>query len=177
MKKLYFVGYKGISVPSQLIKWFTRGEYSHISIYHPEVNKQMEQWPHTGDFTTAYFDYSDMSVHTPGTPFEVWSIAVTEAEYEYCMEYWQLAADRKEKYDWRGVMDFMIKGDENAEGRSFCSEIAIKPQVLWNAWTTVDANTVDPSKFIMLMQVRGAQLAHVGQVQANVNLADILPEV
>jgi len=99
MTKVRFVAFKGLSLASKAIQFFTRSMgYSHIAFLGPTgmngkdlefdykndcpVNltgkeKLIECWPYKGNRWQEW-SVSCMSNHTAGTPYEVWELPCTE---------------------------------------------------------------------------------------------------
>lgn len=160
-RKLEFAAFKGVSLLSNMIRMHTRGDYSHIGIV--DGDRLIEQWPHGASIWDSWMDYSDWDNHTKGTPYEIWSLELPVTDYEYCMNYYQVEAERKTPYDFRGILGFITKGNDNPD-KTFCSEAAIIPLVKIMGWDRTDPATVDPSRFVSILQAAGGALELEGAV-------------
>ena len=174
--KLYFAAFKGISVSSKIIKHQTGGLFSHIAIFLDGHAKEMcekrgypvndkcfiEQWPHGDNFFDAWFDFSNLAEHTPGTQYEIWSLDLPWEQWQYCMEYY--LNHLKEPYDWAGIAHFRIKMIKEDPNKSFCSEIAIEPILRVRRIQHLSSHNIHPSGLIGLVEFAGGKLEEARMV-------------
>jgi len=159
---LRFVAFEGKSIASKLIKFHTRSsKYSHIAIL--VDGRLIEAWPH-GKSMKSWIDYSDFNSHKPGTQYEIWGLSVPTKEYSYCVDAWTQMAEDKVKYDWWGILGFLLKRTKDVESKMFCSEMAIKPLVEIKKLTSVKPFHISPEMFVCLIQAMGATLLTTDQV-------------
>ena len=161
MKKLKYAAFKGRSIFSDAINFYTRGEYSHIAINDWANDRLIEQWPHDGGFIRSWMDYSSFDKHEPGTEYEIWTLEVPNFVYDYCMTYYYDEADKKTAYDWKGIWNFVFKGDDDKH-KTFCSEAAVIPLCKSLNWNKIDPASVHPSFFVYLLQAAGGYPEHSG---------------
>jgi len=149
-----FYAFKGKSFISRLIKFWTRGPYSHIAV---EVDGQLiEAWKFKDGL---HWDYSSLSNHTPGTPYEVWVYdGLTPEQERYCKQFWTFLADIKAGYDFKGILGFVFKKVKDEQSKFFCSEGAIWPITKVKNWDRVRPYRVDPTRFVEIIQAAGAKL-------------------
>ncbi len=109
-------GYSGRGTGSKLIKWFTRGAYSHNSVVII-----------IDDYTVEYESLQGSGVvrHTPNT---LSSHTYDSLEAPLSKEQVLAANDLLlslvgAKYDWKGVFGFVLKRKKHLMSRWFCSEL------------------------------------------------------
>ncbi len=65
-------------------------------------------------------------------------------------------AHRQKKYDWKSLLNFILKGrGENKKG-AICSEGAIRPVVEFKKFTSIKPSEVSPKVFIQVIEAMGA---------------------
>jgi len=113
---------QGISFYSKVIKWFQWGNpNTHIFyIYEEELNKEDPV------ILESIADYgvhkSKLSVaHTPGTPYQIYSLKVTTKQKRIIEEY--LEQQIGKGYDYIGILGFASRKDTNDNNKLFCSEL------------------------------------------------------
>lgn len=117
--------YKGTSFTSKLIKWFTRGEYSHVGILFQD-GTVIEAWEPNG----VRLSKSLGEVHEPGTVVDIYGLA-DEVNFDCQREaYYWVQGELGKPYDWAGIFQFLTKGDRsrqecNHPEKWFCSEISM----------------------------------------------------
>ena len=154
---LRFYAFKGKSFLSRLIRFWTRGEYSHIAI---EIeNKLIEAWKHGKKLC---WGYSDLTNHTPKTPYEIWELPLTPEEEDFCRIFYKSLADTSASYDLRGVFGFVFKVTEGDKRKWFCSEGAIYPLVVLRDWNKIKPWRVSPTRFIEIIQAAGGKCVETG---------------
>ena len=164
MSELMFVAFKGKSVISKTIRWFTRSmDYSHIAVMLPD-GKLVEAWNHAGGFK-QWVDYSAIEIHTPKTHYEVWSLEVPEGVHDFCLNYYNHHAQAKTPYDYKGIIGFISKGKKHEnKNKLFCSELAISPVAHGLGWDRITPAHIDPETFIDIIQAAGGRLVKEGVV-------------
>jgi uncharacterized protein YycO len=113
---LCFCGHHGSGIISRLIKWQTRGVYSHVSILLPDC-RQVEAW-WDGVQVRDRFDPhgGDVDFFTVG--------AVTPAQVDTIVS--RALAEKGAAYDFMAIADFITRGKptSGSQTRWFCSELA-----------------------------------------------------
>ena len=112
--------YRGISVASRLIRWYTRGPYSHAAWIDPDTGACYEAWTSGVRKELTY-----ESNHTPGTPVDFFA---TPATREQSLAIRQFLQDNLGKpYDWPAIFKFVTRRPEAAadQERWDCSEIIL----------------------------------------------------
>ena len=159
-RHIEYVQFQGISFTSEIIKKFTGGNDSHSAVLDreaPDPTKPLiEQWPHNGGIK-AWMGYSEWESHSKGTPCQVWSLKVPADDYDWIMGQYRSAAERREEYDWSGIISFFGIGKEDPN-KTFCSEIMFKYLAERKGWSRTDPSKVHPSKFGDILEMIGAKL-------------------
>lgn len=158
MPELKFVAFRGKSVVSRLIRYFTRSpEYSHIAVLVPKMkNTLIEAWNHEGGMK-QWTDFSAIKQHSPGTRYEIWTLEVSEDVYKHCTNYYGHHAQQKTPYDYRGIIGFILKKTvKQNKKKLFCSELAITPLAEAREWDKVIPSHIDPGNFVDIIQAAGA---------------------
>ena len=113
--KLYVRGYRGAGAGSRVIKWFTRSEFSHVSlIFHMHGYAQeieaiqgegvIQHKPHT----SRHKEFLDLAV--PVSYEQILNIHINAMR---CIG---------AKYDWKGVISFLLHRKKHTLDKFFCSE-------------------------------------------------------
>ncbi len=162
-RHLEYVQFQGISWMSRIIQGFTRDSDSHSAVIDRQAPTEkilIEQWPHKGG-ATAWMGYNTFeNGHTPGTPYYIWSLAVSPQDYDFVMDYYRRSAEEKKPYDWAGIIAFALKGEGSAD-KTFCSEEMVTPLTLrLKNWEWVKPVVVHPGYFRNLLIAAGA--THTG---------------
>ena len=114
---LYFIGYKGISLVSKVIKWRTNGVYSHVGeIKNLETLSELSSFEGNGGV-----GFTDPSFHKRGTPYDIFELEVTkkqEREFRLFKEK-QIGLE----YDFLGILGFFVNRDFQSQDKWFCSEL------------------------------------------------------
>lgn len=120
--------FKGVSLTSKLIKFFTWSKYSHVSLKFSD-DMLLEAW-HKTNSVQMYSVNEIFSVHKNGTKIDVY-----ELNNEYFDIQTKLIIEEKiksnsffylnKKYDFLGVLGFLTKS-KIKNNRWFCSEIIHK---------------------------------------------------
>jgi hypothetical protein len=160
---LYYVAFHGISKVSRVIQFCTRSEYSHVAVCTDVGSMTMiEAWAHNGGWK-QWWAVSDMRVHTPGTPYELWGIEVPEDEYRHAMGLYHMWAANRSPYDWRGVLGFELKWVRENKKGFFCSEGTIYPFVKWRRLDSINPAHVSPINFIWILESMGGKMVMTGK--------------
>jgi len=163
---LEYVQFQGISPTSRIIQKFTGGQDSHSAVLDREAvdptRQLIEQWPHVGGIK-AWMDWSPWESHTKGTPYEIWSLEVPADCYEWVMNQYRAAAERKEEYDWSGIVGFLGIGRDDPK-KTFCSEIMFKHLAQYRNWTRLKPSKVHPTMWGNILECIGAKLTQRGIV-------------
>jgi hypothetical protein len=122
-----------------------------------------EQWPHSGRIE-SWMDYSNFAAHTPGTPYEIWSLEMTRLQWEYCIAHYVKSCENKKPYDWAGIVNFRYKFIKEDPDKTFCSEELITPIAEALSWGSVRPWTVHPTACVNLLQAAGGKLLSTGTV-------------
>jgi hypothetical protein len=163
MQELKFIAFKGKSIVSKAIRYFTRSrDYSHVAILMPD-SKLIEAWDHQG--WGQWTDYSTIAKHTKGTKYEIWELEVSEEAAAHCMGYYQHHADLKTPYDYFGVAGFIFKKTtRHSKKKLFCSELCITPLCEAKGWDKITPNHISPESFVDIIQAAGGKIIKEGKV-------------
>jgi len=160
MASLEFVGFKGVSLFSKFVKFFTRGDYSHIAVLLSD-GELIEVWKRSSG---VYWDYSTLQNHTKGTPYEVYSLPVSSEVAEKALSFYRYLALRRIPYNYLGVIGFVIPVF-TSNGGYFCSEGCWEGLAFASPdFRDIEGWRVSPTTFIKLIRLRGAELVHTGEV-------------
>lgn len=132
--------YKGTGLVSKLIRWQTRGMYSHAALLRPD-GRVIESW-HDGG-VRIFRPKSWDGIHAfdvPEMDQEKWEIALRWAEGEV-----------GQPYDWRGVARFISRSKDRKNRRWFCSELV---------FAALDAAGVPPLLRVPACEVSPAMLGY-----------------
>lgn len=106
--------HKGTSLVSRLIRWQTRGEYSHTSLVLPD-GRQIEAWS-DGVHINARFDAHDSAV-------DFFTVDASAEQLAMMVEFAQ--GEVGCAYDWWGDACFVTRMQPSeSNNRWFCSELA-----------------------------------------------------
>jgi hypothetical protein len=111
--------YKGTSIVSQAIKFFSWSEYSHAS-WVTENGGEYESWDGVGVQYSAKFG----AAHTKGTFVDLFNIKITSQE-TYNLELFFKSQIGK-KYDYKGILGFLMRKDYESVEKWFCSELIME---------------------------------------------------
>lgn len=116
----YIAFYRGTSFISRAIKWFTWGNFSHVS-YIFDDDRVIEAWHKGGVVERQSFHES----HKPGTRVERYKVKdmthVQEVEFID-----KLRKEVGKKYDFRGIVGFIRRADTHDFLKWFCSELIMQ---------------------------------------------------
>lgn len=162
-KQVNFVVFKGISLVSKTIKFYTRSDYSHVAFIMPNNKTLIEAWTH-GSKIKQWWDYSTPANHTNGTPYEIWGLVVSEDDWIAITNTFMDWADEKLPYNWFGIIGFVLKNEKDSDRGKFCSEGCIYPFVQRYNWDKIDPSEVSPEDFVRIMQAAGGSMIEEGVV-------------
>ncbi len=151
---LKFVAFKGVSKLSNIIKFFTRSEYSHIAVLLQD-NTLIEAW---GKIPDVKWMYSSFKAHTVGTPFDVYGIELARKEEELAIRFYKFLAETNVRYNWLGVVGFVLPFFTSSGGY-FCSEgcwegLRFASREFWHT----EGWKVSPDLFVRLILAHGGEL-------------------
>ncbi len=114
IKKVYARGYKGKGTGSKFIKWFTFGEFSHVSlifVFEDGHMREMEAiqgrgvWANPEPVNEGFTDY-------------LVPISVDQRIAAYGLAWSLMGAS----YDWAGIYGFLRRKKRHSDSKWFCSE-------------------------------------------------------
>ena len=112
--------YKGKSFASKVIKFVTRGQYSHTAIMLAD-DEIYEAWQGSNSIRVIK---SLSDGHSQGTPVDIYELPSTGLQEKMFTEY--LTRQVGKKYDFLGLVSFYFnKSKSNREDRWFCSELFV----------------------------------------------------
>lgn len=106
--------FQGRGIISRLIRWQTRGKYSHAAIRVSE-NECVESWAGPGVRLKKISDWTGIDVFDVPIPYRWKVLAVSFA-----------AQQIGKKYDYLGVLRFVSRRKRNSLHRWFCSELVFE---------------------------------------------------
>ena len=123
----YICFYKGTSLISRMIKWFTWGEYSHVA-YMFENGELIEAWHEGGKrwwHGAVVHRASWLKGHKAGTVIERYKITGMDEEHEQIMVAF-LKTQVGKKYDTWGIIGFLGRKVVENPLAWFCSELVME---------------------------------------------------
>lgn len=109
--------YRGKGLLSSLIRWQTRGDYSHAALLLPGGTKVIESWPGVGVRFHTITDWSGIDVYSVH--------GLLSAQWDMALAF----ATRQERlqcpYDWRDDLRFLTRTKGGEPGKWFCSELVM----------------------------------------------------
>ena len=152
--KVRFACFRGISLTSKLIKFWTRGEYSHIAyMFNFKDRILIETWNNEcWSYTLGYEN------HLPDTPVEIWSKEISPSQYIVVNDFFRNLVKDKTRYDWMGILGFILFKNKDNPEKYFCSEACTEALVEAEIWPSLKANRIHPSYFVDLLKVSGFKL-------------------
>lgn len=126
--------YHGVSLPSRVIRWFTRSTYSHAAWVDPLTAEVIESWD--GRVRRAA-DFGEL--HTPGTVVDIFEVEGEHVEMAYDVVKGFLERQVGDRYDWVGILHFGTRHREYGWQRDkwFCSEL------VYEAYRRADINLLE----------------------------------
>jgi len=151
-----WVFFKGISVFSKAIKFWTRSQYSHVA-YLLNDTTLIEVWGSDPfricwDFVTPPF-----AKHEPRTPIEIWSLDLPIDEYLVVDKFMRKLALQKAPYDWLGVFGFILKLEKHKRQGYFCSEGCTAALCKAKNWQTIKPHHISPVSLLNLIEAMGGK--------------------
>lgn len=112
--------YKGISLLSRLIRWYSRSEYSHAAWIDPDTGACYEAWTNGVRMVPSF-----ESCHTPGTHVDIFATPANREQSLAIRRFHQQLVGKA--YDWHGIFHFVTRRPEHArdQDRWFCSELVV----------------------------------------------------
>jgi hypothetical protein len=149
--------YRGVSLVSRAIRWFSREVYSHISWIEFD-GSEFEAWVQGVTYTPTFG-----AAHTPGTEIDLFHVGLAGHEHVALLTF--LRQQIGKRYDWRGVAKFLTRRPESPvdQDRWFCSELVFASLLAAGAPPLL---RVEPWKVSPAMLVYSPMLWHVGTVHA-----------
>ena len=137
---MIIAAYKGRSLISKLIKWQTRGKYSHVAVMLSD-NEIIEAW-HSPARVRVIHSLSEG--HKPGTPIDLFEVKTTPAQDKSIRHF--LRSEVGKKYDFAGVARFLSRRSKDNADKWFCSELAFSAfrSADIDLLKRIDAYQVDP---------------------------------
>lgn len=133
--------YRGTSLISKLIRWQTRGEYSHAAVILLD-STAIEAWHKPGQVRRQQ---SLSQGHTPGTAVDIFDVELEPRQEFACEDF--LRRQLGAPYDFMAIARFLTKRDADSQEKWFCSELVFAAyefagvELLQN----ITANRVHPS--------------------------------
>mgnify|MGYP003388997292 CR=1 FL=1 len=110
--------YKGKSIISKLIRWKTRGVYSHVAVVFSKYDV-LEAWQGTN---SVRWIKSLSAGHTSGTPVDIFDLDA-EVDIKAALAFAQ--AQIGKKYGYRTILKFLTGTSDDSQNDWICSEIAL----------------------------------------------------
>jgi len=112
-----FAFYKGTSIISKAIRWYTRGQYSHVAVILDD-GRIIEAWHNPASIRIIN---SLSEGHTKGTVVDIFEVKLEDeaAAINYALSCIGI------KYDFLGIFGFISHKDLDNRGKMFCSEFAM----------------------------------------------------
>lgn len=108
--------YRGKSIMSRLIRWFSWSPYSHAA-WICRDGSVIEAWTEGGVRRVA----SLSEAHEPGTRVDIFAIELTDEQHASVEKF--LAEQLGQKYDWLGILGFLTRKRMESHDAWFCSEL------------------------------------------------------
>jgi len=151
--KVYFAAFKGRSLSSRLIKWFTRSRYSHIAYLDIDTLEKIYKITATPSVDTSFKELDVFTIKANEKILvEAWSDSygfkdtinsyvdsrsLDQHKIFTHVDIYELEVDdaesihhqhmyhvaNKTKYNWLGILSFLTKKDHIFENKKFCSEL------------------------------------------------------
>lgn len=153
---LRYAAFKGTSLVSRIIRFWTRSEYSHIA-YMTADGELIECFNHRPWSIRWGLVDPPFKHHAPGTPCEIWELPVDEAVALRVDEFMHMLAEAEAPYDWLAVLGFVFKWKKEENGKYFCSEGCAAPLCTELEWT-LPPWRISPDTFVALIRASGAVL-------------------
>lgn len=149
---MIFAFYRGTSTVSKLIRFFTRGIYSHVAVQ-VEDGRIFEAW-HSPAKVRVIHDFGEG--HERGTRVDLFELALPFPEKALA----HLERSVGRRYDFKGVLGFLTKRTSDDRRACFCSELATEVSIIGGrpALDRVKPFKVSPTMLSMspLLEYRGS---------------------
>ena len=119
---MIFAFYRGTSLVSKLIRFFTRGPYSHVAIQ-TDDGRIFEAW-HSPAKVRVIYDFGEG--HEPGTRVDLFELTMSFPEKAVA----HLEHSVGRRYDFKGVLGFLTKRTSDDRRACFCSELATEVSII-----------------------------------------------
>lgn len=128
--------FHGRGIISSLIRWQTRGNYSHAALLLPN-GQILESWQGAGVRVKTLKNWDGIDIyHVDGIKSDQWVSAIKFAE-----------AQLGKKYDYRAILRFLTRKKLSSNDRWFCSELVFEAlrQAGVKLLDRIDSSAVSPS--------------------------------
>jgi len=150
---IYYIAFKGISLVSKLIRFWTRGDYSHVGVL---INKDVyiEVWPESkfNAISMKWDKGSPFIKHKPKTEVTIFELEFKNKDDYLRMVNWYYSLIGK-PYDWLAIIGFVLRFKLKPNNKYFCSEGAITPLVEYFSWKHINPSIVSPERFVEIADV------------------------
>lgn len=158
MKKLYFGASQGTSIVASIIKWFQWGDKNTHVFFIPSDTERLdlrnnpniiEAWHLPLLKGGAVREGFYLTLHPEATPFNIYSVKVTDSQHELFHKNIRLRLGQK--YDLLGILGFLTKNIRTEDkDRAFCSELLIDElyRVGCMIFINTPSQTVSPGSFL-----------------------------
>ncbi len=146
-KHIYIINFDGDKFVDKLIKFWTRGIFSHSAVLFPDWTfleiypPRQTRWKYTTIVTN----------HQKSDLITVFDIN-TEDSYDDIKKMYDTLIVGK-KYDWIGIIGFVLRLKKGQRNGYFCSEGSIIPLYLYYHWTRINPEYVSPEHLVELLSV------------------------
>jgi len=166
MKSVYFALFSGISLPSKLIKFWTRSKRSH-SAYVADLaglesykfGSLIEAWRYPKEpIWKMRTIRSHLGFHSPGTKITIYELKVTDEQFQKIDSFQKVCAWLEVPYDWKAIVSFVIPRKLKRDGHLFCSEkdcLSLKYAGLLHE--KIECWKVSPDRFEDILLLLGAK--------------------
>ena len=143
---IYIVNFSNKDFVSRLIRFWTRGRYSHSAVLFPD-GKLLEVWP----FNQKKWEYVTLLTnHDQDEEITVFEVFLGNHYKDIKQMYDQLVG---KAYDWRAIIGFVLKLKKGNRNKYFCSEGSVTPIKKFFEWTYIDPEYVSPERLVELLDV------------------------
>jgi len=120
-RQIQIIAYKGKSLFSKLVRWKTSSQYSHTEVIN---NYELNGFDTFGAINMKGVMWCKINWHTKGTPYDVYSIDITEEQY---INFWKfLMKQRGKKYDVKGIFGYVANKPYDDINKWYCSELCFR---------------------------------------------------
>lgn len=134
---------------SKAIKWKTKSPYSHVEIIFPDM--KIHDTKNNRLLSLCFSSYEKEGgvrfkfIHLTPEKWDILTFQVSDEQYEALMALGSSLADAK--YDWAGIMGFVLPWRKDRPDRFFCSEVVLYVmQEVLGIFKYVDAGKTSPGK-------------------------------